>query len=490
MKESETTEASDLDETSGVAGETLPGDTTAITSMSRVAIEVTNRRYQSDCFWGGPKGIKYGLLVGALPIQQPPLYPDQGSTYFVGNFKLPEGSSLTIRGEYGPLRYFSFTVAAQLGGGQLGNGDFLRDYEIEPDEGSANPFSPNNTRDATPRHYTLRVLQGPPPSEDRQDRPRNTIYTTSNSYEARIHLALRNYIVDAGYDGTGNATLQQVEGYGLPEVTLNLADGSCLKGKEMCEVVQASKAREAAGYEREQWLQLVEDSWDPTNAPAVSAPAFQRFWNVNYNMTGAFVLDPVERVLKYPATGAGGFANNPDTIYLAAQFSLDFGQVVVIKGKMPTHPKTRHRQRTLTPNTQVRYWSFSTGGSGPSGVGWASVFDEEVPVDENGHFTIVMSWPEDRPKNATRACWVKWIDFGGGEGHYIGARSWVNVVYIRYMTPLDGEDWPQSPMNIPRPTKEAPCPQDAVVMGEYYPRARYMTKAAFEKFGPNKGGSH
>jgi hypothetical protein len=121
-------------------------------------------------------------------------------------------------------------------------------------------------------------------------------------------------------------------------------------------------------------------------------------------------------------------------------------------------------------------------------VGWKTVFDEQIPLDENGYFTVVMSWPEDRPKNAITANGVKWIDFGGGEGHYIGARCWVNFVYIRYMNALKREEWPHSPRNIPRPDEKHPTPMDAWVMGEYYPRAKYMSKAAFEKFGP-KGGS-
>src|SRR5262245_28591256 len=121
---------------SGVTPDPFAGGTTALTPMSKAVVEVTNRRYQNDPLWGGPKGLDYGLLVGALPIQQPVLYPDQGSTYFVGQFHLPAGAYLTIHGEYGHLRYFSYTVASQLPGGQLGNGPFLRDVMIQPDPGS------------------------------------------------------------------------------------------------------------------------------------------------------------------------------------------------------------------------------------------------------------------------------------------------------------------------------------------------------------------
>jgi hypothetical protein len=44
-------------------------------------------------------------------------------------------------------------------------------------------------------------------------------------------------------------------------------------------------------------------------------------------------------------------------------------------------------------------------------------------------------------------------------------------------------DWPQSPAKIPPPTPENPNPQDAEVMGEYYPRATYMSRADFERLG-------
>ena len=45
---------------------------------------LTNSRYNHDCFWAPPKGMDYAFLPGATEIQNPNLYPDVGSTYFVG----------------------------------------------------------------------------------------------------------------------------------------------------------------------------------------------------------------------------------------------------------------------------------------------------------------------------------------------------------------------------------------------------------------------
>jgi hypothetical protein len=471
--------ARDLADESGLTARLFPDDTTAITSMSPAVVQVTNRRYNHDPFWGGPKGLEYGLLVGAQPIQLAILYPDAGSTYFVGQFKLPVGSSLIIRGTYGHLRYFSYTVAVQLGDGQVGNGDFLADDQINPDSGSFNPYPPSSNRNVTPRNYTLRVVGGNAPA----DRPPNTLYSGSDSGDAPVRMALRNYLPDAGYDGTGNVKLNE-EGYGLPELSLELADGIILKGDAMIKALRVTKDGQIPGGTVRVWLDLVENSQNPISSPALPSPAFQRFWNTNYSSTGAFITDPEERVLRYPATNTGGLANNPDTVYMLATFSLEFGKVVVIQGKMPTHQRSRHHQKTWEPDTQLRYWSATSGGTVASGLGWATIFDEEMPLDADGYYTIVMSWPEDRPNNATLACGVKWLDFGSGEGHYIGARNWVNIVYMRYMH--INPDWPQSPAKIPPPSPKEPIPQDAEVMQEYYPRAKYMSKAAFEALGSGR----
>jgi hypothetical protein len=441
-----------------------------------LVVEITNKKYNHDCFWGGPKGIDYGLLPGSQPIQTPVLYPDQGSTYFVAQFKLPaKDAILIIHGDYPHERYFSFTAATQFHDGTIGGGNSLRDDQIVPDPKSTNPFISTNNRDATPRGYTIIVEQGKP-----TDPPgRNTVYTSGGPNEP-IHLAMRNYISDSGYDGTGNAKLDQLEVYGLPTVTLIQLGKEPLRGEEMCKAVSASKGTESTAYPLEMWDKLVASSGDPENAPAKPTPVWERFWNTPYSVNGLFVPDPATRVAEYPPNNDGGFANNPDTSYIMAMFSLRFGPVYVIRGKMPVHPETKGREKNWTPNAQVRYWSACTGAAPHSGLGWACVWDEHVPVDENGWYTLVVSKPEDRPVNANEECGVKWLKFGKGEGEYPGARHWVNVVYMRFMDP--NPDWAESPTfpNLPLPN---PYAQDAYTMKEYFPRSHYETKAQYESHG-------
>jgi hypothetical protein len=48
-------------------------------------------------------------------------------------------------------------------------------------------------------------------------------------------------------------------------------------------------------------------------------------------------------------------------------------------------------------------------------------FDEEIPPDRSGFYTIVVSLPEDRPATATVQCGVAWMDWGKGTGSHARA---------------------------------------------------------------------
>ncbi len=454
----------------------LDDSMTAITCMTEEEAVITSARYTNeDVIWGRPKSLLMGNLPGAGPTQKPNLYPDRSSTYFVANVRLPLGAKLMLKGQYPHSRYISFTIANALGNGQYGNGNFLRGDQINPDEGSLNPFLATNTRDVEPRNFTLYVVHGVKP----QNPEPNTLYTgTYASEHQRIHLSMRTYLADQGYDGTGNVELHAKEGNGLPVVTLLLPNGEMITGPQLVEILDARKLGDPNGYELDQWLALVANSTNPEFAPVPFEPISQVFWNTNYTVTGAFILDPEKRVREYPASDAGGFASNPDTRYQTMPFYLQQDKVLVIRGKMPTHPTTRRGEKTLPVDPQVQYFSVSTAAAPPYGAGWDTLVDEQIPVDKDGYYTIVVSWPWYRPRNAVPENGIGWITPGGGEGHFLGSRIWLGVVYIRYMN--SSPNWQESPMNIPLPTVEEPIPQDERIMGPYYPRGKYMSTAEFE----------
>ena len=435
--------------------------------------KLTNSRYNHDCFWGGPKGMDYQNLPNAQPIQKPNLYPDVGSTYFVGQYLLPAGASLTFRGNFPHERYFSWTIFKSLIGGQIGPGDHLRDVQIVPDPGSVNPFRPHSRRDAHRRAYTMHVVAGPIP----RVRAQNTVYTGSTDPSARVGMSIRNYLPDRGLDGTG--------GVGLPKLTLNLADGRHVHGAAACKELDPSKAVSTSTFPQSAWEQLVASSSDPVNAPAFNPPRWERFWNAQYSVAGIFISNPVKRAQTYPPTDNGGFQSNPDTRYLETSISLKFGSVVTVSGKLPTFPETLPSALHWTPYPyQVRYWSLCTGSSPVSGLGYDCVYDQQVPLQSGRRYTLVISRAADRPRNATPSCGYRWLSFGKGED-YPGpaARSYVDFVYMRFMAA--NPSFAQAPQKVKTPGTESR------VMGPYFPHSRYTTTAAFEKLGchkPKAGG--
>jgi hypothetical protein len=147
---------------------------------------------------------------------------------------------------------------------------------------------------------------------------------------------------------------------------------------------------------------------------------------------------------------------------------------------MPTFPSTFPASFTWRPFPyQVRYWSMCTGSSPVSGLGYDCVYDQQVPLRGDRRYTLVISRPTDRPRNATDACGYRWLTFGQGENYPDpAARNYIDTLYMRFMAP--DSSWRQAPQKVTTPGTEVK------VMGPYFPRSRYTTTAAFEKLGCHK----
>ncbi|MBN8870951.1 MAG: hypothetical protein J0H66_13805 [Solirubrobacterales bacterium] len=431
----------------------------------KIAVQ-TDKKYGHDCFWAPPKGMDYANLPNAIPIQKPNLFPDVGSTYFVAQYKLPEGASLTFHGKFGHQRYMSWTMFGRPGElGQIASADRLRDIYIKPDKGSVNPFRTNRKRNAGPRKYTFHVVSGPIPAH----RAPNTIYTQTTDPTTRLGMSIRNYLPDRGRDGTGDA--------GLPKLVLNLADGTKLRGQQACAMLDPIKDASKSTFPAAVWKALVAASSDPVNAPALNPPRWEKFWNALYTVAGIFIEDPAERAAKYPPTESGGFQANPDTSYLLTPTSLKYGSLLTVSGKMPTFPKTLPASKRWTPRKyQVRYWSLCTGSSAVTGLGYDCVYDQQVPLSKGRRYTLVIGQAKDRPPNARPACGYRWINFGKGENYPDPAsRDYVGTMYMRFMAADPG--WKQAPQRVKTPGTEKQ------VMGPYFPRSKYWTKSEFRKLG-------
>jgi len=165
-----------------------------------------------------------------------------------------------------------------------------------------------------------------------------------------------------------------------------------------------------------------------------------------------------------------GSITNPASAYLATTASWQPQRILVITGKSPTFPDTRHGESIFTP-AQLRYWSLGIYENVPYGPLIDEVADMDALLDNQGYYTIVMSAEEDRPKNATAKNGINWLPWGPLENP-----ESTYALVIRQTLPAD--DFTQATRNvIPYPS----TPEDtAAVMGEYYPEAYFTTKSEFE----------
>ena len=447
----------------------------------------TDTRYGHDGLFQGPRGWAYwNHLERPRPVQNPNLWPDGQSTYFVGRLAMPAGSRLTLRFTYPHARYFQFALYTWNGMTFVSTGEALAGKDIEPDAGSTNPFRVGANRLAEPRDFTLRILATDAP-KDASSAARNSLYVGREGSE--LMFATRIYLPDQGWDGAGwgLASSPFAEG-ALPTYEGELADGTKLSAAEV--VARFGRAMEATSQPvtAEQWRALVhakgnDPALDPATAPARRVPRWEKYWNFGHSIAGAFKT--AEERAKIPAAGAIDGGGDPTTQYMFVHLSRAFGPVYVMRGKMPTFPDTYAgaggNGLEVMPDAQTQYWSLVSCEAAPSGQIVDSLTDMQVPLDEDRNYTIVYSRREDRPTNATLENGVAWIEWSArGEGiPGPGNRADFGMLMLRIMA--TNPSWVERPDNVTEPGMEER------VMGPYYPRGEYTDKATFEATGRKRG---
>lgn len=436
-------------------------------------VEQTDALYGDDCFWQGPRGLAYGNLPDAEPIQKGNLYPDGKGTYWVANFiGIPQGTEIAVKGAFPHARYMSFGLVHvdPLTGAAVSTDEHFADHLIQPEEGSRNPFVAGARRDTRTgkREYRVNVLAEDPPADPARRRA-NTLYLGAAGSGALVY---RVVLPDIGLDGGA--------GVDLPRYEAKVANGGKLKGQEVCDqLVTPLTQGTPPGMTLEQWLFLRSLPYanppfnDPVTMPAHDPPLWEKFWNGLYSFAGLFFPPAVRETFPYDDLDFGA---NADTTFLSSFINRQFGPVYVLRGRMPSFPDTYLGSGTMEAG-QVRYWSISQNDAPPSGKAYESVADFQIPRDVDGNYTIVVSRPEDRPANATDACGVAWMDWGSaGEGipePY--NRPDFGLLIMRFE--LESPDFTNAGIYVGAPG------QEAQVMGDYFPEGEYTTKAQFEAQG-------
>ncbi len=461
-------------------------DAKRVGDKSREIAIRTDDRYGADPFFQGPRGYPYwNYLEYPKPIQNPNLWPDTQSTYFLSRFKLPAGASVTFRGGFPRARYFKFALYKEAHNTFVSIGQDLAGKDIQPDAGSVNPFVPGNPRLGDHRNYTVRIVADEVPA-DGQRQP-NTLYAGREA--GVLQMVMRIYMSDQGQDGAGWGPADQPSSNrGLPTYEGTLADGTKLDAAGVLKhFAQPFTENTKQPLNDAQWVDIVnakdnDPTLDPKTSPARKTPRWEKYWTLPYSILGSFKTP--EARAKIPFAGAMDGGGDAATQYMFLFLNRKFGPVYVMRGKMPTFPDTfagaGGRGLEIMPKAQTQYFSLVSCEAAASGQIVDGLTDLQIPLDKDGYYTIVYSRAEDRPRNATTDNGVAWIEWSPrGEGlHDPRNREDFGMLMLRIMT--NDESWKERPDNILKPGDEEK------VMGDYYPRGEYMTKTQFEKRGTKK----
>ncbi|MFD1813653.1 hypothetical protein [Rhodococcus gannanensis] len=362
-------------------------------------------------------------------------FPDANATYWVLPYTLFDGDRITLSGWYPYARYMSLNTY----GTDFDTVDTLRDNEIQPDEGSTNPFTDPTATDAPPdrRRWHATVTTGP------ADHGRNEIAALPTAAGAgRLpagFLIIRVYVPDDASSPAG--------GVPLPQVSLT-------RGDRTVDVTTCSAPFDPAAVTGGPLGSAAESAFDSVIASAAAA---------------AFPGDTPEATFVDPASTSGLFPNG-DNKYIGAALSHQPGRIVVVRGRAPTFPDTRAGVPVTAPGTQVRYWSMCQNDLVSPYPVVACAADFQTAVDDSGYYTYVIGTDEDVPDTAVADPTVTVLPWGSTDV----ARK---VLFLRHMLPSP-QFYPQSVQ-----ASQADGVDPAVSMGEYYPRAAYCATDTYRTGG-------
>ncbi len=405
------------------------------------------------CFWIYPPS-------GADPYLNL-AYPDAGAHYWTASFAAPAGSKLELRGDFPHARYMSL-ISYDADGKPI---EALADYKIVPVAGATNPFATGAARNAPRRGFRIELSQAAPDAPQGEGEridgsAQNVLHIPGSGAQHLQTLIYRVYVPDRGRDIVGGAA--------LPQPVLTLASGKILEGAAACAAIKSTAHADVVtgsmSIPLAQYRQLAAPGGHAPGWPATSPPT----WYVQYDRQ---YLLGIYTGAKPAGTrrSEGGFYPNPDNNYIRTIINRAYGRVLVLQGHMPRTPRTFAGDRVMGSG-ELRYWSVCTNEGFANTRVTACLYDEQVPLDANGNYTIVVSRAADRPRNAIARCgvaWLRWADVGDG-----AVDENAGVLQIRNM--LAAPDFAGAIQRV------ADIGTEKQVMGNYLPTATYLMVNEFE----------
>jgi hypothetical protein len=360
----------------------------------------------------------------------------QGTPGFID---VPLGGRVELHGEYPRARYFAFHP------NDISTNNFttLRDVELDPDPGSKNPwreatasgevntftaiFDFTLTPPATPAPNTtyvgaLAVGGGTPASGVGSPLIPNPL----------VFNMLRNYGSFLG------ALPPNFTGVELPAMTIYDAASQVVAQFPACDPYPPGFPIPADNTKF--------PSWPIADHRAAGANAGKVLFNWQFG-------SPVD------------ILTNADVLYTLTPFTKRLGNVLVQRGKMPTTSASDANPR-IDPAAQVRLFTACSYNFW-NGVANDCKTDEDIAVDAQGFYTLVVSEAGDKPRNATARKGYTWLDWGPFIDGQVSLRNLM----------VDDALWQQVGQALQ--TGVVPAGLDP----DYVPKAAHCPRVAFEQLG-------
>lgn len=288
-----------------------------------------------------------------------PLLPDMHATYWYYAINIPSNApggdttGIKFKGQFGHARYQGFNVYND-GTGDLVWGTIdpphkssLRDVDIDPDEGSQNPYRPGVKRDISKRDFTVYLV---PDGTDVSKYGNNVITfppADDNAPVLELSVYLRVYLPDR-LNRTSEDLPDHLSGWvPLPSISaFNTNDGKSVPCPE---------------------TRLFPGTGDMPGGPGVNTDGIVHFYRVT----------------------AADFYPNQDTAYLTSVFLCVGDTVAVIRIKPPRFTNTSNPNETTPEPTDTRYWSLNVNSVKYTNV-TACLADYEAKVAPDGFVYVVL----------------------------------------------------------------------------------------------------
>ncbi len=351
-----------------------------------------------------------------------PWFPENKAAYWMFGYDREQSKqelTLRLEGRFPHARYMSVHVYDGQTGKLVAGKPSLKDIELVPEPGHANPFRAGVARNVSTRDYALLLAPEGAMAADHKN-----LIRIPDSVRYPL-VVLRIYRTDKGQSIDG--------GVGLPRVL----------------AFNAKSGQPATG------------------CPAPALPVTEGLKASNRPDTRHYYSPEIHFYAKHPEY-SGMFANTHN-YYGQTGITRELGDVALLRFKVPSTPDTAGGSGKFSHREQLRYWSLCIGGDVFTNTS-SCLWDDATRIDDEGYAKVAIGPDSDEFRAAATARGYNSMPWGYHLRH---------VVYHRHM---QGEgDFTSSYKQAPHIDFSKPLAEQHAdrFIGDYAATGFYCEETAF-----------